>query len=260
MKLQCWNVNGIRAVHKKGFLSWFEGQSPDILCLQETKAKEEQIPDDIRQPIGYHSYFESSREKSGYSGVALFSKIKPEKVERGIGEDRFDSEGRTLIAYYDDFVLLNIYFPNGKASAERLRFKMDFYEVVLALVKGMKDDGRSVIICGDVNTAHREIDLARPKENERTSGFLREERDWIDRLLVSGFIDTYRYFDPVGKRYTWWDVKTRARERDVGWRIDDFFISADLVPRLRSAAILADVVGSDHCPIEIELDDIDKIN
>lgn len=255
MKLQCWNVNGIRAVHKKGFVKWFESQSPDVLCLQEIKAKEDQIPEDIKRPVGYHSYFESSRERNGYSGVALFSKIEPNKVERGIGVDRFDSEGRGLLAHYDDFVLLNIYFPNGKASAERLNFKMIFYEEVLALTKRLKSEGRSVVICGDVNTAHREIDLARPKENERTSGFLPEEREWIDRLLESGFVDAYRYFDPLGKRYTWWDMKTRARERDVGWRIDNFFISTDLIPRLRSAAILADVVGSDHCPIEIELDD-----
>lgn len=256
MKLLCWNVNGIRAVHKKGFQKWFEELSPDILCLQETKAKEDQIPEDIRHPLGYHSFFDSPKEKNGYSGVAIYSKKEPVKVEYGIGVPQFDSEGRTLIAHYDDFVLLNIYFPNGKASPERLRFKMGFCEAVLALTDVLKKEGRPVIICGDINTAHREIDLARPKENERTSGFLPEEREWIDRLIGSGFIDTYRVFDPVGKKYTWWDMKTRARERDVGWRIDDFFITADLLSRLRSATILKDVVGSDHCPIGIELDEI----
>ncbi|QLH75692.1 MAG: exodeoxyribonuclease III [Methanomassiliicoccales archaeon] len=250
----CWNVNGVRAVHRKGLLSPVFDGSPDVVCLQETKASPDQYPEELRKPEGYMAYFNSPKERSGYSGVALYTKIVPEKVEYGLGEERFDVEGRTIIAHFKDLVLYDVYFPNGKASKERLIFKMDFYERFLKHVMGELRSGREVIICGDVNTAHKEIDLARPKENEKVSGFLKEEREWIDRLLASGFIDTFRYFDGSPGRYTWWDMKSKARERNVGWRIDYFFISKGLSPKLRSAFIMSDVQGSDHCPVGIELD------
>ena len=175
MRMLCWNVNGIRAAHKKGFLNWMTKESPDIMCLQETKAAEDQLPEDLRDVPGYHSYFASPKEKGGYSGVALYTKTEPDQVRFGMGVDRFDVEGRIIAATYPGFVLYNIYFPNGKASSERLRYKMDFYEAFLDIVTERSRRGDNIVVCGDVNTAHKEIDLARPKENQRISGFLPEE-------------------------------------------------------------------------------------
>jgi exodeoxyribonuclease-3 len=194
LKILSWNVNGLRAVYKKGFLDWFLTEGPDILCLQETKATEEQVPRELKDVEGYHSYF-ASPERKGYSGVATYSKIEPETVRSGLGVKRFDAEGRILAADYGDFVLFNVYFPNGKASSERLEYKLGFYDAFLEHVNGLRKAGRNVIICGDVNTAHKEIDLARPKENQHVSGFLPEERAWIDRFLASGFVDTFRMFN-----------------------------------------------------------------
>jgi exodeoxyribonuclease-3 len=254
MRLICWNVNGIRAVYKKGLVDLLLKDSAEIICLQETKAEVAQLPDDLRELPGYHSYFVSPEEKKGYSGVGMYTKRKPSKVVPGLGQQRFDTEGRTLVAHFDDFVLFNIYFPNGKASPERLRYKMEFYEEFLEVAKSTVASGKHVVVCGDVNTAHREIDLARPKENERTSGFLPQERQWIDRFLDSGFVDTFRLFDPSPERYTWWDMKTRARERNVGWRIDYFFVDKGLQERCRKAFIMPEVQGSDHCPVGLELE------
>ncbi len=250
----CWNVNGIRAAHKKGFLDWMVKESPDILCVQETKAMAEQLPDGLRDVPGYRSFFVSPKEKGGYSGVALYTKTEPDKVEFGMGADRFDDEGRIIAATYPGFVLYNVYFPNGKASPERLRYKMDFYEAFLEIAAKRVRKGDNIIVCGDVNTAHKEIDLARPKENQKISGFLPEEREWMDRFVAAGFVDTYRVFDHSPDRYTWWDMKTKARERNVGWRIDYFYVSKGLLPNLREAFILESVQGSDHCPIGIEVD------
>ena len=254
MRMLCWNVNGIRAAHKKGFLDWMAKESPDILCVQETKAMEEQLPEGLRDVPGYRSYFVSPKEKGGYSGVALYTKIEPDQVEFGMGVDRFDGEGRIIAATYPGFVLYNIYFPNGKASLERLRYKMDFYEAFLEIATKRVRRGDNIVVCGDVNTAHKEIDLARPKENQRISGFLPEEREWMDRFVAAGFVDTYRVFDHSPEKYTWWDMKTKARERNVGWRIDYFYVSKGLLPQLREAFILESVQGSDHCPIGIEVD------
>jgi exodeoxyribonuclease-3 len=252
-KILSWNVNGLRAAEKKGFREWLCSENPDILCIQEVKAFEGQLSDGIKYIEGYKSYF-SCAERKGYSGVAIYSKEEPRSVGNGFGIEEFDIEGRALIAEYDDFMLLNIYFPNGKASKERLEFKLKFYEEFLKYVVGLKDSGKKLVICGDVNTAHKEIDLARPKENEKTSGFLPEEREWIDRLIKSGFVDTLREFNKDAGSYTWWDLKTRARERNVGWRIDYFFISENLKDKLKSAFIMPEVYGSDHCPIGIELE------
>lgn len=254
MRLLCWNVNGIRAAYKKGLSALLAEDGADIICLQETKATPEQLPEGLRDPPGYHSYFVSPEEKKGYSGVCLYSKVKPSKVVPGLGQKRFDAEGRTLVAHFDDMVLFNVYFPNGKASPERLRYKMEFYEEFLEVAARTVESGRRVVICGDVNTAHREIDLARPKENSKVSGFLPQERAWIDRFLEAGFVDTFRMFDPSPERYTWWDMKTRARERNVGWRIDYFFVDQGLRPRCRNAFIMPEVQGSDHCPIGLELE------
>jgi exodeoxyribonuclease-3 len=255
MVLLSWNVNGLRAAHKKGFLGWLLKARPDILCLQETKSSEDQLPDALRRVEGYEAYF-ASAEKKGYSGVGLYSRMKPGSVRQGWGDARFEKEGRVLAADYGRFMLCNIYFPNGKASRERLDYKMAFYDSFLDWCVKKRGLGKSLIVCGDVNTAHREIDLARPRENEKVSGFLPEERDWIDRFLAGGFMDSFRLLHAGQKeQYTWWDLKSRARERNVGWRIDYFFISDDLAPSLKSAFILPDVTGSDHCPVGIELND-----
>ena len=254
MRLVCWNVNGIRAVYRKGLMDWIRRDSPDILCLQETRASCDQLPPDLKDIPGYESYHTSHHERSGYSGVAIYSKIRPTRVDCGLGIDRFDGEGRTMIAHYPEFVLCNIYFPNGKASPERLRYKMDYYEEFLRYTNLLLSEGKSVIVCGDLNTAHKEMDLARPKENMKRSGFLPEERSWMDRFVGSGFVDTFREQHPGESKWSWWDQKTRARERNVGWRIDYFFVSRDLMSRISSSFIEDDVTGSDHCPVGIELD------
>ncbi|MEJ2506672.1 MAG: exodeoxyribonuclease III [Ignavibacteriaceae bacterium] len=251
-KLISWNVNGIRAAYKKGFLDWFKDTKPDILCIQETKAHPEQLTEDLLSVNGYKSFF-SSAERKGYSGVVTYTKPEPVNVMNGLGINKFDSEGRFIITEYKEFILFNIYFPNGKASKERLAYKMDFYETFLKHLKKLLKQGKKIVICGDVNTAHKEIDIARPKENSKISGFLPIEREWIDKFLDAGFIDTFRVFNQEPDNYTWWDMITRARDRNVGWRIDYFYISENLKKNLKSAFILSDVMGSDHCPIGIEL-------
>ncbi len=239
-------------MHKKGFKDWFTQEQPDILCLQETKATRKQFPPDIRRIEGYHTYF-SEAERKGYSGVALYTKIKPEKVEKGLGVDVFDWEGRTIIADYGDFVLLTIYFPNGKMSPERLQFKMDFYDTFLEYADKLRDEGKNLVVCGDLNTAHKEIDIARPKENSRISGFLPEERAWIDKFLSHGYVDTFREFNEKPEQYSWWSYRSRARERNVGWRLDYFFVNKEFMNHVESSYILDDVMGSDHAPIGLDL-------
>lgn len=252
LRLLSWNVNGIRAIHKKGFLDWFKKENPDILCLQETKAHPDQLVDELKTVNGYESYF-SSAERKGYSGVVTYSKIKPLAVQTGIGIKKFDSEGRYIVTEFEDFILFNIYFPNGKASGERLQYKMDFYDSFLKHCKKLLKQNKKIVICGDVNTAHKEIDIARPKENSDVSGFLLQEREWIDNFLAAGFLDTFRIFNNEPEQYTWWDMVTRARERNVGWRIDYFYASENLKNNIKSASIHSSVMGSDHCPIELEL-------
>ena len=253
LKLLSWNVNGIRAAQKKGFLEWLEKESPDILCVQETKAHIEQLSKELINPNSYKTYW-SSGEKKGYSGVATFTKLEPINIETGFGVKKYDCEGRILISDYKDFVLFNIYFPNGQRDAERLKYKLGFYDGFLNYVDNLKKKDKKIIICGDVNTAHKEIDLARPKENESSSGFLPVERKWIDKLIEHGYIDTFRHFYKEGGNYTYWDQITRARERNVGWRIDYFFISPSLLKNLKKAFIMPEVMGSDHCPLGIELE------
>jgi len=253
MKLVSWNVNGIRAVAKKGFLQWMHEENADIVCLQETKADVGQLGEELVRIPGYDSYF-CSGVKKGYSGVAVYTKIKPVQVLTGLGIEWFDGEGRILILEYSQFTLINCYFPNGKASAERLQYKLEFYEAFLDYINRLTEAGKPLIFCGDVNTAHQPIDLARPKENEKTSGFLPEERAWLDKMGEKGYLDTFRLFEKGGGHYTWWDMRTRARERNAGWRIDYFWISPDLQPHLKNAFIKPEVMGSDHCPIGIELE------
>ncbi len=254
MKIISWNVNGIRAVHKRGDWEFFGKSKADIFCVQETKAEAPQIPDEVRSPDGYFSFFDHSKGRKGYSGVGIFSKIEPLRVVEAMGVHEYDQEGRLLIAYYEDFVLLNCYFPNGGGGPERLKYKLEFYDEFFKLVQKLRKE-TNVIFCGDVNTAHHEIDLARPKENEKNTGFLPIERAWIDKLEAHGWVDTFRHFHPdQAGAYTYWDQKTFARERNVGWRIDYFFVNEEFLPHVKRADILKEVRGSDHCPLFIDIE------
>lgn len=253
IKLVSWNVNGIRAAAKKGFHDWFRATNSDIVCLQETKAAPEQLDESLTRIDGFQSHFSSSIVKKGYSGVVTYSRFASDKVAHGMGEAIFDNEGRIVVTEFTDFTLFNVYFPNGKASKERLQYKLDFYEAFQKHVLRHVSEGKGVVICGDVNTAHQEIDLARPKENVKVSGFLPEERAWMDRFFASGFCDSFRLFNMEPGNYTWWDQLTRARDRNVGWRIDYFLVSNNLKDRVKAAAIHPEIMGSDHCPISIEL-------
>lgn len=252
MKLVSWNVNGLRAVARKDNLKDVFALDPDVLCLQEIKAMPEQLSEDVRLVPGYFADFNPALTRKGYSGTAIYSKLDV-PVVRGIGLPHFDDEGRIQIADYGHFLLYNIYYPNGKAREERLNYKMAFYDAFLTHVTGQIAAGRHVVICGDVNTAHQPIDLARPKENETVSGFLPIERAFLDRFIGCGFLDTFRMFTTEGEHYTWWDMVTRARERNVGWRIDYFFVDAGLADRVTDASIHPDIMGSDHCPISLTL-------
>lgn len=252
-KIISWNVNGIRAVLKKGFLEWVDQEKPDILCLQETKAHPEQLPQSVLEHSPYKSYWHSATSKKGYSGVALYTKEEPIRVETGFGIEKFDEEGRVVMAEYPHFVLFNVYFPNGKMNSDRLNYKLEFYEAFLKKIDALKAKGKPVIFCGDVNTAHKPIDLARPEANEKISGFLPIERAWIDRVVEHGYLDSLREFHSEPNLYTWWDLKTGARARNVGWRIDYFFVQKELARHLKDATLLPEVTGSDHCPIAITL-------
>ena len=254
LKIISWNVNGIRAALRKGFEEKILKMNPDILCIQETKAMPEQVDFPLRLSH-YHKYWHSA-ERKGYSGTLILTKEKPLKVVRGMPETQFKSEGRMVELHFKEFILLGIYFPNGKRSDERLQYKMDYYEAHLEYVEHLrKSENKKIIICGDYNTAHKEIDLARPKDNEKISGFLRIERDWMDKYESKGYIDTFRHFYPdKAEEYTWWSMRTRARDRNVGWRIDYFYVTKELQDQLKDAFILQDVNGSDHCPLGIVIE------
>lgn len=263
MNIISWNVNGIRANAKKGGFDWLLQQSPDFFCLQETKAHPEQLEEGIRNPNGYYSYFDHSKMRKGYSGVAIFAKTKADAVDYGFNtakSEDLDKEGRFIALYYEDkallgkkFVLITSYFPNGGSGPDRLDYKMRFYDEFLNYINKRKKEGYEVIFCGDVNTAHTEIDLARPKENSENTGFLPQEREWIDEVINNGFVDIFRQKNPnkIGA-YTYWDMKTFARERNVGWRIDYFFITPGILEKVKKANIYNTILGSDHCPIGLE--------
>ncbi len=247
-----WNVNGVRAVSKKGFYDWLAKEKPDIVGIQETKISSDQLNSEISNPPGYVSYW-SHAEKRGYSGVALFVRERPDSISEGIGKSQFDKEGRALVADYGDFVILNIYFPNGKRGEERLNFKLGYYDAFLTYAEKLRKSGKKLIICGDFNTAHKEIDLANPKGNVKISGFLPEERAWMDKFTSKGYLDTFRMVNDEPDNYTWWHVMTNARARNVGWRIDYFFIGDELVNCFDHATIQSEIMGSDHCPVTLTL-------
>ena len=247
-----WNVNGIRAVGNKEALKWIDERDTDILCLQEIKAQKKQIPTDLFD-TEYEDIIVNSATKKGYSGTMTWSKIKSDYNSTCQDIDTL-AEGRIVETHSDDIVLFNVYFPNGQRDEDRLAHKMKFYDDFLNYCQRLQDDGKSIIICGDVNTAHKEIDLKNPKANSKTSGFLPQEREWIDKLLDSGYVDTFRYVngDKID-RYSWWSYRSGARAKNVGWRIDYFFISEDLCENLEDAFILDDITGSDHCPVGIKI-------
>lgn len=252
IKLVCWNVNGLRALGGSGLSKWLSESKAHAACLQETKISDEALTEELKKPKGYQSCFNCGT-RPGYSGVAIYSKTKPLAVASSTGFPELDPEGRYLRADFEDFSLISLYVPNGKASAERLSYKMAFYEALLKHLKALRKEGRKLIICGDINTAHRPIDLAHPKANEKISGFLPEERAFLDRFLKQGYIDTFRYFHDEPDCYTWWSLRTAARKRNVGWRLDYFYVSDDLKDNLVDSEINSDVMGSDHCPISLRL-------
>jgi len=253
MKLVSWNVNGIRACVKKGaFGEYLEKHDPDMLCIQESKAQVSDLPDEILNPSGYHGIWHSG-ERKGYSGVAILTKEKPINVVEGMGNPKYDKEGRVVMADYGDFCLFSVYFPNGQRDQERLQYKLDFYKDFFDYCNDLRSQGKHLIISGDYNTAHKEIDLARPRENANTSGFMQIERDWIDQIVDWGYTDTFREFNQDPDEYSWWNMRTRARDRNVGWRIDYFFANQEFMPNIKQAFIQQDVLGSDHCPVGIEL-------
>ena len=252
MKLISWNVNGVRAVVKKGFLDWLDQAQPDILCLQETKAHVDQLAAEILTDHGYHTFWHSG-ERRGYSGVATFCKEEPLYVQEGLGIERYDAEGRVLVTEHENFLLYNIYFPNGQKDNERLQYKLDFYDDLLPIINEQVESGNNVVVTGDWNTAHHSIDLARPKQNVNTSGFMPIEREKLDMYVENGWIDTFRLFHPEGDRYSWWTYRFGARERNVGWRIDYFFVNEGFVDNVEDADIHDEVMGSDHCPVSLEL-------
>ncbi len=255
IKIISWNVNGIRAIDRKGYFPTILQENADIFCLQETKCRPDQLSPSIINPTGYASFFSSHHEKKGYSGVATYYKKEGVISDDNLGHKELFGEGRLVMSDFGSFVLFNVYFPNGGSGPSRLEYKLRFYDAFLDYISKLKESGRSIIFTGDINTAHKEIDLARPKENVKNTGFLPIERDWIDRVVKAGFIDSFRLLhgEETGK-YSYWDMKTFSRDRNVGWRIDYFFVSEDLKDKIKESNMLENIMGSDHCPIYVKLD------
>ncbi len=266
MKIICCNINGYRSItgqnpttkfgkktYENNLFEYIEKENPDIICLQETKSDVEQIREDLIAPPGYHHYYHSCRRKKGYSGVVTFSKNAADNSEQNFSVEEYDNEGRLIRTDFGDFTLLNIYFPNGTSGYERVEYKLNFYDALFKYLDKLLNQGRKILVCGDYNTAHTEIDLARPKENEGTSGFLPEERKKLDEMFEMGFVDSFRLFNKEGNHYTWWSQRGRARENNVGWRIDYHFVSNNLKGNVEQSYHQPEQQGSDHCPIIIDL-------
>jgi exodeoxyribonuclease-3 len=251
MNIVSWNVNGIRAVQKKGFVDWLGQTGADVVCVQETKAMKEQLDDELLSPDGYQSIWQSA-ERKGYSGVAAFVREEPLSVEV-LGTPEFDAEGRTMILEYPNVSILNCYFPNSQPEGARLDYKVAFCDAILEKCQELVANGTNIVLCGDYNIAHKPIDLARPKQNEQNPGYLPEERTWMTKFLGAGFVDTFRMFCDEPDQYTWWSYRFKAREKNLGWRIDYHCVNEALAPAVKRSEIQADVMGSDHCPVVIEL-------
>lgn len=251
-----WNVNGIRAIEKKGFLDWLFNESPDVLCLQETKASPNQLSEALLNPslngVSYKTYWSSSK-KAGYSGVAIFSKEEPKNV-KCIDIEDIDDEGRVLIADYGEYSVISAYFPNSQEEGARLSYKLHFCDEILKTCNSIIEKKQNVILTGDYNIAHKPIDLANPTRNEGNPGYLPEERAWMDSFVARGYVDTFRTFCKEAEQYTWWSYRFSARAKNIGWRLDYACVNASLIEKVRASTIMSNVMGSDHCPIKIELE------
>lgn len=253
MKLYSWNINGFRAVLKKGFWDWFYNSDADVVGLQEIKAEPEQLPEKDRAPEGYGAYWNPCKVRKGYSGTAVFYRQEPLSVSVGLPDERFNGEGRCVLVEYPEFYYFNIYYPNGQKDDDRLQFKLGYYDCFLEYAEELRKK-KPIVASGDFNTAHKEIDLKRPKENSKISGFLPIERAWIDKFIDHGYVDTFRMFCDEPDEYSWWSYRFGARSRNAGWRIDYIFVSEELRGNVKNAWIEQDVMGSDHCPVGLELE------
>lgn len=251
MKLCSWNINGLRAVSKKGFKEWVAATKPTALFLQEIKSKPEQIAEEDFAPPGYRVFWHPA-QKLGYSGVAMLTRVAPLSVEY-LGIPEFDSEGRCQIVEFDDFYVFNAYFPNSQEGGKRLEYKLAFCDAIFQKATTLSKTSKGVVMCGDFNIAHKPIDLTHPKANEDSPGYLPEERAWMDFYLSHGFVDTFRQFNSNPQQYTWWSYRSNARANNVGWRIDYFCTDTKTAPKVRTSIIMPDVLGSDHCPVAIEI-------
>lgn len=252
MKIATWNVNGIRACVKKGFLQWLASEDPDIVCLQETKAQKEQLDQETLAPYNYSSYWHSA-EKKGYSGVAIYSKEKPLFIHEGLGIEQFDREGRVLTAEFNSFFLVTAYFPNSQRDHARLNYKLSFCEHIHNHLNNLRESGKEVLVCGDFNIAHNEIDLKNPKTNRDNAGFLPEERNWMGLFLKDNYVDIFRHFVKEPDHYTWWSYRPGVRERNIGWRLDYFCSSQGFIKNIKNIEHQPSVMGSDHCPVMLHL-------
>lgn len=252
MKIYSYNLNGIRAAIGKGFLDWLQSESPDVVCIQETKAQEDQIDKMAFEMMGYHQYWHSA-EKKGYSGVGILCKQKPDKVKIGMDNLKYDIEGRVLQADFGDLTVISVYIPSGTTGGPRQEFKMEFLADFKDYITKLRETRPNLIISGDYNICHKEIDINHPERHHKSSGFLPEEREWVSQFVESGFIDSYRVFNQEANQYSWWSYRQNARAKNLGWRIDYHMVSEPLENRLKNAAILQDVVHSDHCPIALEI-------
>lgn len=252
MKLISYNVNGIRAAINKDFVKWLKATKADLICIQETKARPEQVDLEPIEKLGYKHYWFSA-EKKGYSGVAIFSKTEPDHVEYGIGIEKYDREGRAIRADFGKLSIMSVYMPSGSSGDERQAFKMKWLKDFLSYTKKLKQERKQLVISGDYNICHKAIDIHNPVSNKNSSGFLPEEREWMDKFIKSGFIDTFRHFNQDPHQYTWWSYRFNARNKNLGWRIDYHMVTDNLAKRLKKSQILADAVHSDHCPILLEI-------
>lgn len=255
MKIISWNVNGLRSVCRDyNFTPWLMRESPDVILLQEVKATEKDLPDDCKNIPDYNFVLHHAEVKKGYSGVALYSNTKPAETSHGIGIGKFDQEGRVLTSFFDNLAIISVYVPNGGRGQERHAYKIEFLAAFLDYLKYLEKKGYNIVFGGDINIARENIDVYSPEEAERMSGFQPDEREMLEEIIAAGYIDTFRHFYPDKERaYTWWNQLTSGRGRNLGWRIDYLFISQSLLPRLRSAGIMSSVLGSDHCPVFVEL-------
>ena len=252
-KIFSYNVNGLRAAISKGFLDWIAKENPDILLIQETKIQEDQLDKAAFESLGYHQFWNCAVKK-GYSGVGILSKKKPDHVLNGMGIKKFDDEGRIIRLDFGDLTLINSYFPSGTMGGERQILKMKYLDAILQFLKELKVSRKNIIISGDYNIAHKPIDINHPERHNKTSGFLPEERAWVDIFLASGFIDTFRVYNSRPEQYSWWSYRANSRGKNLGWRIDYHMVTESLKPKLLNAGIMQDVVHSDHCPVWVEVE------